>query len=66
MADRAQATPSGEYTDNSYTTSKKNTPGGEPIPVVSDEANIEEGIDPAKADTDAQLGKSQWLRLTPF
>lgn len=36
-----------------------------PLPVQSDDAPVEDPIDPAKADTDAQLGKHH-LHLLPL
>lgn len=44
--------PSGIVADDSYKTG-----GNEPVPVVSDDAPVEDPIDDKTADTDAQLGK---------
>jgi hypothetical protein len=46
--------PTGEVTDNSYATGNTK---GEPIPVTSDNATVEDPIDDKTADTDEQLGK---------
>ncbi|KAI0473712.1 hypothetical protein GGR56DRAFT_676189 [Xylariaceae sp. FL0804] len=55
MSSYENEAPSGEVADNSYVS----RPGhkGEEVPVVSDQERIEDPVDEAKADTDAQLDR---------
>ncbi|KAI1347443.1 hypothetical protein F5Y01DRAFT_295124 [Xylaria sp. FL0043] len=46
--------PTGQVNDDSYTTENKNT---ESVPVVSDEAAIEDPVRPEQADTNEQLDR---------
>lgn len=46
--------PAGDVQDNDY----KSRTGQSEIPVQSDDAPVEDPIDPANADSDAQLGKN--------
>lgn len=48
--------PTGEFQDNSYVSRSGHK--AEPLPVQSDDAKIEDPIDPNTADTDEQLGMS--------
>lgn len=50
----ADQVPTGQVEDNDYTM-RQGQKGG-PIPVQSDGAKVEDPIDPATADSDAQLG----------
>jgi len=52
MSNYENEAPSGEFTDNSYVGGGAN----EQVPVVSDETKVEDPIDGAQADSDAQLG----------
>lgn len=46
--------PTGEVSDNEYVSRQGDR---QPIDVVSDEAKVEDPVDPETADSDAQLGK---------
>ncbi|CAI4212822.1 unnamed protein product [Parascedosporium putredinis] len=54
--DLPQGAPDGQVSDNSYA-----RPGGrnEPIPVVKDEASIEDPINESNADSDQQLERDE-------
>ncbi|KAJ3577144.1 hypothetical protein NPX13_g3418 [Xylaria arbuscula] len=47
--------PTGEFNDNSYATERQ----AEAVPVVGDEASIEDPIQPEEADSDQQLARDE-------
>ncbi|KAI0431895.1 hypothetical protein F5Y09DRAFT_354423 [Xylaria sp. FL1042] len=48
--------PTGQLNDDSYATQNKNA---ESVPVVSDEASIEDPVRPGQADSNAQLDRDE-------
>lgn len=48
--------PSGDFTDNSYVSAAE----GKPIPVVPDEAPVDDPVQPPQSNSDKELGKLFW------
>lgn len=64
MAEYENEAPTGKVADDSYVSRSGHK--DEEIPVMSDEAKVEDPIDESKADTDEQLGKHFHPRINTW